>query len=298
MSCPHSALAKIFALVLGVLLVSQGRAEETAESKSRMGRLRETLLVTPLPSTDEERRLFEEGLGVMQARRFGTWPAPGSTIASPSGYGAQWTEFFAGISVQNRPRYRNKANGTGFIGFGLGNARDWVAFEVSIGLHGLLPPGDRGALNLKVHRLLPGEAGIAFGWDNVAGWGGTDGKSAFYLALSKTFNLRNSDREMFSMVSLHAGVGNGSYRSEEAVFTDVKTLGWFASVGLRVFAPMTLIANWSGQDLFAGASFTPFRTVPISVTVAAQDLTGHAGDGTRYSVSFAYSESIYRLSPF
>ena len=100
------------------------------------------------------------------------------------------------------------------------------------------------------------------------------------------------------MLTLHAGLGSGGYRSEEAVFTDQNTLGWFAAVGLRVVAPVTIIANWSGQDLFAGVSVTPFRKTPFSFTLAAQDLTGRAGDGVRYVISVAYSESIYRLNPF
>jgi hypothetical protein len=296
----YSARFRRFELGLFFVLAALGPALRATEEPvpTKTSRFRARLLVDPIPASPDEQRLFEEGLEVLEARKFGTWPAPSSSIASPSGYGAQWTEFFAGISLQNRPRFRTKANGTGFVGFGLGNARTLAALEVSIGLHGLIPPGDKGALNLKLHRLLPGEVGVAVGWDNVLGWGGTDGKSAFYLAISKTYQLKASDKQPFSMLSMHAGIGNGGYRSEEAVFTDQNTLGWFASVGVRVFAPMTVIANWSGQDLFAGLSFTPFKSRPFNVTIAAQDLTGRAGDGVRYLMSFAYSESIYRLSPF
>lgn len=291
--------AHIEAVLLAFLLaVAATASAETENITSRMGEYRRRLLVPPLTTNDKERKLFEEGMNVVESRRFGTWPAPSSSIASPSGYGAQWTEFFTGISIQSRPRYRTKANGSGVIGFGLGNARDLVAMEVSLGIHGLWPPGDKGAVNLKVHRLLPSEVGVAIGWDNALGWGGTDGKSAFYLAISKTFHLRASDKEMFSMLTLHSGLGNGGYRSEEAVFTDRNTLGWFASLGLRIAAPVSVIVNWSGQDLFAGFSVTPFRKNPFAITVAAQDLTGRAGDGVRYLVSFAYSESVYRLNPF
>jgi len=292
MHSPRSVPSK---LALAVLLMT---AACFGVEESKVTAYRRRLMVTPLPSSEEEKKLFEQGMDVMSARKFGTWPAPSSSIASPSGYGAQWTDFFAGVSVQNRPRFRTKANGTGFVGFGLGNARELLAFEVSIGLHGLIPPGDKGALNLKIHRLLPGDLGVAIGWDNVLGWGGTDGKSAFYLAMSKNFHLKSRDTDWFSMLTLHSGVGSGGYRSEEAVFTDQNTLGWFASVGLRVLAPITIIANWSGQDLFAGFSVTPFRKTPFAFTFAAQDLTGRAGDGVRFVASVAYSESVYRLNPF
>lgn len=296
MSLPPFARLERFFIALA-LLSALPLLADSVDNISRMTGFRQSLTVPPLPTSDEEKRLFEEGLAILQARRFGTWPAPGSSIASPSGFGAEWTDFFAGMSVQSRPRFRSKANGTGFIGFGLGNARTLAALEISFGLHGLVPPGDKGALNLKLHRLLPGEVGVALGWDNVASWGGSDGKAALFLAASKSFHLRSSDRDPFSMLTLHAGIGNGSYRSEEAVFTEANTLGWFSSVGLRLFAPVTAIVNWSGQDLFAGFSVTPFRTTPLAFTIAAQDLTGHAGDGVRYLVSLAYSESLYRLLP-
>ncbi len=287
--------AVLAAALLG--LAASAHAESQGIS-SRMAEFRRRLLVPPLQTNEQEKKLFEEGMTVVEARRFGTWHAPSSSIASPSGYGAQWTEFFTGFSVQSRPRYRTKANGSGVIGFGLGNARGLAAIEVSLGIHGLWPPGDKGAVNLKMHRLLPSEVGVAIGWDNALGWGGTDGKSAFYLAISKTFHFKASDKDAFSMMTLHSGLGNGGYRSEEAVFTDRNTLGWFASVGVRVIAPVTVIANWTGQDLYAGVSVTPFRKSPLAITLAAQDLTGRAGDGVRYLISFAYSESVYRLNPF
>jgi hypothetical protein len=251
-------------------------------------------LPNPTLTKLEQKRLEDAKIG-MRASKRGNWPAPSSSIASPAGFGAQWTEVFFGASVQNRPRYRRQANGTGYLGFGLGNPRELVGLEVSIGIYGLIPPGERGGMNLKLHRLLGEGFGIAVGRDNVFVWGGADAKPAHYVALSKTFNLSESVFDPFSMLTLHGGIGDGGYRSEADVFADKATFGWFAAAGLRVLAPLGIIVNWSGQDLFAGFSVTPSRKFPVILTFAAQDLMGRAGDGTRFSFSIAYTESIYNL---
>lgn len=251
----------------------------------------------PALNSFEKRRLNDALTGLRESRR-GNWPAPSSSIASPAGFGAQWTEVFFGASVQNRPRFRKQANGTGYLGFGMGDPRELVGLEVSIGIYGLIPPGERGGINVKMHRLLGNGMAVAIGRDNVLVWGGADAKPAHYFVLSKTFNLRESVFDPFSQLTLHAGIGDGGYRSEAAVFADKKTLGWFASAGLRVLAPVGIVLNWSGQDLFAGISLTPSHKYPVSLTLAAQDLLHTAGDGRRYLISVAYTESIFKLPLF
>lgn len=270
----------------------------TSATPDNLDWFRKYLTVPGVEVSATERSRIRDAIEGMKESRRGTWPAPPSAIASPSGYGCSWSEVFFGASVQNRPRFRNKANGTGYVGFGMGNPRDYVGLEASIGIYGLIPPGERGGLNLKMHRMLGNGMGVAVGWDNVFVWGGADAKPAYYFAMSKTFNLRESVFDPFSQLTLHAGIGNGGYRSEADVFADKPGIGWFASAGLRVLAPVGLILNWSGQDLFAGISFTPSNRYPISVTFAAQDLTHTAGNGVRYLVNIAYTESIWRLPGF
>lgn len=280
---------------LGSTIASADGEKPTTVAPPDLGWFRQNLTVpNPVIQPEEQERLDDALTGLKDSQR-GSWPSPSSSIACPAGFGAQWTEVFFGASVQNRPRFRDKANGTGYIGFGMGDPRAYVGLEVSIGIYGLIPPGERGGMNLKLHRILGEGFGVAVGYDNLFVWGGADAKAAHYLALSKTFNLKDSVFEPFSSLTLHAGIGNGGYRSEAAVFADQPTLGWFAAAGLRIIAPLGIIVNWSGQDLFAGFSVTPSKQYPISITVAAQDLTRTAGDGVRYLVSVAYTESIFRL---
>lgn len=297
---PRNKLALF--LLLASLSATVPALSQTGEAKKpesvappELGWFRQHLtLPEPELASSEERLLEDAKLGLREAQR-GSWPAPASSVATPAGYGAQWTEVFFGANIQNRPRFRKKANGTAFAGFGLGDPRRFLGGEIAVGLYGLIPPGERGGLNVKVHRILPGDIGIALGLDNLFVWGGADAKPAHYLAVSKTFNLRDSVFLPLSQLTLHAGLGDGGYRSEADIFAERNTFGWFAAAGLRVLAPVGLIANWSGQDLFAGLSLTPSSKYPFILTFTAQDLLHRAGDGIRFSMGISYSESIWRL---
>ncbi len=276
----------------------QPGATPNSVAPSNIEWFRKNLMVKEVPMTAAEKRRLVDAIAGLKESRRGSWPAPSSSIASPSGFGASWTEVFFGASVQNRPRFRNKANGTGYVGFGIGNPRENIGIETSIGIYGLIPPGERGGINVKAHRLLGNGLGVSVGFDNVFVWGGADAKPAHYFAISKTFSLKESVFDPFSQLTLHGGIGDGGYRSEANVFANTGGFGWFASAGLRVLAPLGLILNWSGQDLFAGVSITPSQRYPISVTFAAQDITHTAGNGVRFLISVAYTESIWRLPLF
>jgi len=54
------------------------------------------------------------------------------------------------------------------------------------------------------------------------------------------------------------------------------------SVGVRVLSPLSLIADWTGQDLMLGASIVPFVRLPLFIAPAFADVTGSAGDGARF----------------
>jgi hypothetical protein len=66
------------------------------------------------------------------------------------------------------------------------------------------------------------------------------------------------------------------------VRNDRKTANVFGALGLQVAEPVSVTADWSGQDLFAGVSVAPARRVPLVITAGFADLTGSAGDGARF----------------
>ncbi len=63
----------------------------------------------------------------------------------------------------------------------------------------------------------------------------------------------------------------------------------FGSVGLRVAETVSLIADWTGQDLTIGASIAPFRNLPLVITPAVADITDNAGDGARFILGVGYN---------
>ena len=66
----------------------------------------------------------------------------------------------------------------------------------------------------------------------------------------------------------------------------------FGSVALRVAQPISLIADWTGQDLTIGTSIAPFRNIPFVITPAVSDITGNAGDGARFILGFGFGYSF------
>ena len=62
-------------------------------------------------------------------------------------------------------------------------------------------------------------------------------------------------------------------------------------MGLRAIDRVSLIADWTGQDLNLGASIVPFRNLPLVITPAVADVTGNAGDGARFILGVGYAIS-------
>jgi hypothetical protein len=88
------------------------------------------------------------------------------------------------------------------------------------------------------------------------------------------------------------GVGGGRFRSEDNIEEGDEDPNVFGSVGVQVAEPITVIAEWTGQDLNLGASIVPIRGVPLVITPAAADVTGTAGNGTRFILGVGYGISF------
>ena len=149
-----------------------------------------------------------------------------------------------------------------------------------------------GAINLKLHRRLPKGFSVAVGAQGAATWGVTDGGSSVFGAVSKRFVLKTDRTQPFSELYTTLGVGGGQFRSESDIDDGVESLGVFGSVALKVIQPVSLITEWSGQDLTIGASIVPFRRLPLAIVPAVTDVTGSAGDGARLIFGLGYSFSF------
>lgn len=209
--------------------------------------------------------------------------APGNSLGSESAWGAGWGDFFAGVGYQSRGRFSSRPDGSASAGFGLGDPATYVGLEVGINSASTVhqTPGKNGSVSLKLHRHLPGMYGIAFGVENAASWGGTDGGSSTWGAVSHTFQFRENPEHFFGSLAWNLGVGNSRFLSQQNLAAGKGSVNVFGSAGVRLISRAALVGDWTGQDLDAGVSFVPLRRSPIVFSVSFADLTRHAGDGPR-----------------
>ncbi len=221
--------------------------------------------------------------------------SPGITVMTPSGYGAGWGSAGFGLGLQERTRFTDSSDGVAGFGIGFGNPRENIGVTVGVTVTDLW--GDTfedGSISLKLHRQLPNDFGIAAGVQGALTWGETDGGTSGYGVVTKRFVLDEPEK-LWSQLYLTLGVGGGQYRSESDIEADEGTLGLFGSVAVRVAPPVSAIAEWTGQDLTLGVSVVPCRNIPLVISPAITDITGSAGDGTRFILGIGYGITFDRL---
>ncbi|MEA5468600.1 hypothetical protein [Spirulina sp. 06S082] len=215
--------------------------------------------------------------------------SPSITVVTPSAYGASWGNAAIGVGLQSRTRFSDRADGIFGIKVGLGDATETIGAEIVLTLVDLDSFFSDGSISFKIHRQLPDNFNIAVGVQGATNFGLTDGGSSIYGVLTRRFFLSENPQDPFSQFYLSVGVGGGQFRSEDDVINGVNSVGIFGSASVRVTEWSSAIAEWTGQDLTVGFSFVPFADVPLVIVPAITDITGTAGDGTRFLFSAGYS---------
>jgi hypothetical protein len=215
--------------------------------------------------------------------------SPTATIMIPSAYGQQWGKVGVALGMQSRTRYTDHADGGLGIGIGLGNPQTGVGVDVGVSIVDLIgDTGQDGSVSVKIHRQLPQNWAIAVGVHNAIQWGNTDGGSSVYGVVSKRFDLRENISDPFSRVYVSAGVGGGQFRSEDNIMGQQDGIEVFGGVAVRVIPSVNAIVEWTGQDLTLGTSIVPYSKIPLVITPALTDITGSAGDGSRFILGIGY----------
>ncbi len=214
--------------------------------------------------------------------------SPSVTIINPSAYGASWRSFGIGLGFQERARFTDDEDGVIGLGFGLGNPRKNVGAQIGISLVDVSSPFSDGAINIKLHRRLPQDFSIALGVQGIATWGNTDGGSSVYGVTTKKFQLKKDRTKPFSEIYTTLGLGGGQFRSELDIDNGNDTVGVFGSVALKIIEPIGFVTEWTGQDLTIGIPIVLFRKLPLVIVPAITDVTGTAGDGTRFVLGVGY----------
>jgi len=246
----------------------------------------------PPPSPDQVAALRQQFLlpGPPIVERLRRVIGGGSSISTPTAFGAQSGDFFLGGTYQERARFTDRDDAAVALGFGIGDARRLVGLETTVTSYSTIRQDffENGGVSFKLHRLFPGDLGVAFGVENAINWGEIDAGRSFYGVVSKVIPLRPRVSDPLSQVTVSLGVGSGRFREEDNVRNDDGSANVFGSVGLRVAEPITVIGEWTGQDLNVGASIAPIPGVPLVITPAAADITGNAGDGVRFILGVGY----------
>jgi hypothetical protein len=246
------------------------------------------------PGTCRGRGNPEAARRMRQALRLGRGAArgqvrlgPAASVSVPTAFGVDAGELFVGVAYQGRTRYTEEDDAAVVAGLGLGTRR-LVAVEVAVTSYSTVRGGflETGGVSVKLHRAVSEITSVAVGWD------GSDDDGSLYAAATRIVPLRRDPAQRFGVAVFTLGVGNGRFRFEEDLADDKEMVNLFAAAGVRVSEPLSLVADWTGQDLNLAASVTPIRRVPLVLTAGVADVTGMAGDGARFIVSLGYGLSI------
>jgi hypothetical protein len=240
---------------------------------------------TPTTSRQDVEQLQNDLRSIEDIKVDGGFQAsPALSVVIPTAFGLDNNTGFISGSFQSRTRYTDVADGGLGIGIGLGDAQKAVGVELSYAFASFGGSRDfgSGGFNAKVHRQLPNGFAVAAGWNGFLNIGDdNDFEDSVYGVVSKIIRTRDDISKPFSRVAVTAGVGSGQFQSEDALNDDSDGVNVFGNVAVRVARPVSVIAEWSGQDLGVGLSVAPFKNIPLVITPAVRDIVG-AGDGPRF----------------
>ncbi len=259
----------------------------------------------PTARLDSLRKLYRVAPAPVQPIVVATFlSAPGSSLGSPSPSGVGSGDYFAGAGYQERTRFTSRADGGVGVGTGFGDPAAGIALEVAVSSYSSIRHSfaSIGGLSFKLHhrdaqRMLL----YALGVENAIPWGLTDGGTSAYATAGRVFVLRPDENAPFGVLTASLGLGTGRFRTQNAVLTHRHTVGIFGGAGLRIVRALAVAADWTGQDLDAGFTLTPFRNRGIVASFGYADLTRTAGNGPRFIMSVGYGFNAHRdnrrLSP-
>ncbi|MFV1988945.1 MAG: hypothetical protein ACC682_16865 [Gemmatimonadota bacterium] len=224
------------------------------------------------------------------------WSVPAMGANTPGGFGAAWGDFYVGLGGTSRARFQptnwTDADAAAAFGLGFGDPTKNVGLEVTVNSYSTFDNEffTRTGIDFHMHRQFARDYSIAIGWENAIRSGFVDSGESQYVVVSKWTSLRADPNKPFSALMTTVGLGNGRFRSQRNVDLDNSGVNVFGSVALRVFAPLSIVADWTGQDLTAVASVAPFKHISILLVGGWADITGNTGDefGPRFVGSISY----------
>jgi hypothetical protein len=217
--------------------------------------------------------------------------APSMGASSPSAFGGVLGDLWAGATWANRPRFAKGQDGVASGGFALGDPYRFVGLDVDIISFSTVRERFlmRGAVDFEISRYLGRGFSIGAGYESAIHWGFQDTGPSRFGTVSKWLVLNDDDSAPFSAILFTVGAGTGRFLREADENAGRKKINPFGSVGIRLAGPFSVVADWTGQDLYVGGSLAPLKRHHLILSAGAADLTHSAGDGARFVVSGGYS---------
>jgi hypothetical protein len=259
--------------------------------------------VAPTPRITNEEALAQLKIAPLAIVAGGTPTTayPISGLSSPIAFGANGGDVFVGASYQGttRPQIYTNVNppitapqgaddGAVSLGFGLGDAKNFVALETVATSNSTFRRGfgTEGAVSFKLHKDISDTFAIAGGYENAVTWGtGSDAGRTGYGVASLVLNP-DANLGFFSNTTVSVGAGAGRFRSVGDIRTGKDNYNIFGSVGTRLSPNFSLIADWNGQDLSVGLPISiPFGGTSLQVTPSLVDLVNKETGGSRFVVN-------------
>lgn len=235
--------------------------------------LRERLQIEPLPDTSS-------------VNSYG----PGSAAAIPEGFGSEWGDVFITVTGASKDRVRTTFIDSGIsTGFGLGNPRNLVGVELAYNILSTRTQfAVNGSFDLKVHRYIVEQpnfvASAALGVANFYSYGpeASLNPPVAYGVVSGFTYLRPDNLYEPMPLTVTLGTGGAPIFAESGV-------GLIAGAGVQVHPQIGLGSSWNAGGFNLGASFLPFRNVPLTLTALYTDVFNMTTPGHRLVLSLGYS---------
>ena len=200
--------------------------------------------------------------------------APGIAFGSPTGFGANWGQAYAGIGGQTASNSEDSLDGSALLGAGLGDSRRFLGLDATMNIISLQEGFAKdGSWGFKLHHTFPFRAAFAIGVDDTGGWGDAQQtKSSSYIAYTQVIDLAADSPKRPLSLALNLGAGRERYAEPG------DSTGFFGSAALAVHRQGSVIVDYHRGDFSLGASAVPFYRMPIVISIGLINLTEEHAD--------------------
>ena len=218
---------------------------------------------------------------------------PGITSNIPSGKGGGPGSIVFGLGIW----FDENGNADGLVGanFGLGDPVQSVGANIGVQFLDINNFGQRGSVNLHLHKRVSNSVALAIGWEEALRWDRSNNRSdspgpSVYVVATKLLvnkNIQDINRPGNRFL-LTGGIGDGRFRSEADIEAGKDTLNFFGGVAVNVSRNADVFTEWTGRALNLGACFPISEKNSIYVTPVIIDIMSETSVGRRLLLGISF----------